>query len=232
MNLKDEAFYYLVRIFKKKTLQSKREKEWYRQCQKYKCIFIHIPKTAGVSVSASLLGKGIANTPALYYKALCGKKAFNAYFKFAFVRNPFTKLISVYEFLQYGGGEVAYDDKIASAIQPYKSFEAFVMNYLNKTTLKTHRFFRPQHYFVCDSNYNLIIDYLGRFEELEKDYEFIRKKIGTGEPLKKMNVTKTKRLSIEEYYSNDKIIEKVTSLYSKDFELFRYSKKISALLPG
>ncbi len=230
MNLKDEAFYYLVRLFKKKTLQSKREKEWYSQCQRYKCIFIHIPKTAGVSVSASLLGKGIANMPALYYKVLFGKKDFNNYFKFSFVRNPFTRLISVYEFLQSGGGG-PLDEKIVSIIQPYKCFKDFVMQYLNQKTIKTHRYFRPQYYFICDSNNKLMINFWGRFEELEKDYEFIRTKIGTGEPLKKLNVTKSKKLSQEEYYSNSKIIQKVISLYNKDFELFGYSKEISALLP-
>jgi hypothetical protein len=231
MNLIEEAFYYLVRIFKKKTLQSKREKEWYSQCQRYKCIFIHIPKTAGVSISASLLGNGIANTPSLYYKILFGKENFNNYFKFSFVRNPFTRLISVYEFLQSGGGG-PLDEKIVSTIQPYKSFKDFVLQYLNQSTIKVHRYFRPQSYFVCDSNHNLMINFLGRFEELEKDYEFIRTKVGTGEPLKKLNVTKSKKLSLEECYCNRKIIEKVTLLYAKDFELFGYSKEISARFPG
>jgi len=230
MNLKDEAFYYLARIFKKKTLQSKRQLEWFRQCQRYKCIFIHIPKTAGVSVSASLLGKGIPNTPALYYKVMFGKENFNNYFKFSFVRNPFTRLISVYEFLQSGGGG-PLDEKIVATIQPYRSFKDFVLHYLNKSTIKIHRYFRPQHYFVCDSNYKLMINFLGRFEELEKDYEFIRTKIGTGEPLKKLNITKSKKVCLEEYYSSDKIIERVASLYSKDFELFGYSKEISTVLP-
>ena len=227
MNLRDESFYYLARIFKRKTLQVKREKEWYSQLHKHKCIFIHIPKTAGVSVSVSLLGSGIANMPALYYKVLLGKGTFNQYFKFAFVRNPFTRLVSAYEFLQGGGGG-HYDEKIVSIIKPYKSFESFVMEYLNQNTIKASRYFRPQHYFVCDSNGKIIINYLGHFEELEKDYEFIRNKIGTGEPLKKLNVTKNKRMLIEEYYFNDKIKQKVISLYNKDFELFGYSKETSS----
>jgi len=102
------------------------------------------------------------------------------------------------------------------------------MEYLNQNTIKASRYFRPQHYFVCDSNGKIIINYLGHFEELEKDYEFIRNKIGTGEPLKKLNVTKNKRMLIEEYYFNDKIKQKVISLYNKDFELFGYSKETSS----
>lgn len=228
MNLRDESFYYLARVFKKKTLQSKREKDWYKQCEKHQCIFIHIPKTAGVSVSASLLGKGIANMPALYYRALFGKDDFNKYFKFAFVRNPFTRLVSAYEFLQQGGGGF-YDEKIVSIIKPYKTFERFVLDYLNQNTIKISRYFRPQYYFVCDSNGNLIIDFLGHFEHLEKDYEFIRNKIGTGEPLKKLNVTQNKKQALEEYYSNEKVKQKVISIYKKDFELFGYSTEIISL---
>jgi len=228
MNLKDDFFYYFVRIFKNKTLQAKRKKEWYYQLQKHKCIFIHIPKTAGVSVSASLIGKGIANMPALYYKALFGKEDFNNYFKFAFVRNPYSRLVSAYEFLQNGGGG-PYDEKIVSIVKPYDSFENFVLKYLNSKTIKTSRYFRPQYYFVCDSKDTVIIDYIGRFEQLEKDYEFIRSKIGTGEPLKKMNVTNNKKFPLKEYYSNSAIVEKIVSLYYKDFGLFNYPKDVSSL---
>ncbi len=104
MNLKDESFYYLKRIFKSRSLKSKRNKAWVRQLDKHKCIFVHIPKTAGISVSVSLLGESIGNMSAMYYRALFGKEDFRLYFKFAFVRNPFTRLISAFEFLKKGGG--------------------------------------------------------------------------------------------------------------------------------
>jgi hypothetical protein len=236
MILKDECFYYLARIFKKKTLQLKRQKEWYIQLQKHKCIFVHIPKTAGVSISVSLFGKGIANTPALYYNVLLGKEDFNNYFKFSFVRNPFTRLVSAYEFLQKESSP--YDEKLVSVVRSYNSFESFVINYLdgNINEIKNyfrpkHYFFKPQYYFLCNSKGEIMVDYVGYFESIEEDYEHIRAKIGTGQPLKKMNVTKSKKLSIEEYYSNDKIINKVISVYEKDFELFGYPKDISSLLP-
>lgn len=229
MNLKDESLYYLKRIFNQRTLNAKRKKAWFNTLYKHQCIFIHITKTAGISISVSLLGKSIGNMSALYYQILFGKKDFNNYFKFAFVRNPFTRLISAYEFLKQGGGGPA-DAKIAQTVKPYKSLEDFVLNYLTPATAKTNRYFRPQHYFICDSDNRLLTDYLGRFETIEKDYEYISNKIGVGEPLQKLNVTKSKRLPYEQYYTSDAMIKKVISIYKKDFELLGYSKELSAVL--
>lgn len=229
MNLKDESQYYLKRIFKHNTLKAKKKTAWYNQLNKHRCIFIHIPKTAGISVSVSLLEESIGNMSALYYQSLFGKEDFNKYFKFAFIRNPFTRLISAYEFVKEGGGGPV-DLKIAEAVAPYKNLEDFVMHYLTPATAKANRYFRPQYCFICDSGDRLLTDYLGRFETIEKDYDYIRSKIHTGAPLKKLNVTKGKRLSIEQYFTTNAMIEKVISIYKKDFELLGYSKTLPANL--
>jgi hypothetical protein len=229
MNLKDESLYYLKRIFKYKDIKSKREKVWCNQLYKHKCIFIHIPKTAGISVSVSLLGKGIGNMSALYYLTLFGKEDFNNYFKFTFVRNPYTRLVSAYEFLKAGGAGPV-DAKNAQAVQPYSNLEDFVITYLTPSTAKVNRYFRPQNQFICDSDNRILVNYLGRFETIEEDYDYIRNKIGTGEPLQKLNVTKSKKDSMEHYYTSNDMIQKVISIYEKDFELLGYSKDLSAIL--
>jgi hypothetical protein len=226
MNLKDESLYYLKRIFKHKDIKSKRDKVWCNQLYKHQCIFIHIPKTAGISVSVSLLGKSIGNMSALYYQALFGKEDFNNYFKFAFVRNPFTRLVSAYEFLKQGGGG-PLDAKNVQIVQPYDTLEDFVINYLTPTTAKANRYFRPQYQFICDSDNRMLIDYIGRFESIEDDYEYIRKKIGSGEPLKKLNITPTSKRSVKEHYLNNVVLQKVIAIYKKDFEFFGYSKDVS-----
>lgn len=226
MNLKDESLYYLKRIFKRKTLKSKREKAWFNQLYKHKCIFVHIPKTAGISVSVSLLGKSIGNMSALYYLALFGKEDFNKYFKFAFVRNPFSRLVSAFEYLKAGGGGPLDVNEVQS-VKPYKSLEDFVLNHLTPATAKSNRYFRPQHYFICDSDDKMLVDYLGRFETIEQDYEYIRNKIASGEPLKKLNITRANKRGVEEYYSNKEVLQKVIAIYDKDFDLFGYSKELS-----
>ena len=69
-----------------------------------KCLFFHIPKTAGVSVSRSLFGDikwGHRNVK--FYKMHYGEKVFNSLYKFCFVRNPYKRLYSAYTFLKQGG---------------------------------------------------------------------------------------------------------------------------------
>lgn len=116
MNFTDELDYRLKRILRKRILEMRR-----RRCDfdKYKCIFIHVPKTAGVSVAKSLLGKPTVHWSALNCRLIFGKEDFNNYFKFSFVRNPFTRLISAYEFLRNGG--YGPSDKMIVTIEEFNA---------------------------------------------------------------------------------------------------------------
>lgn len=225
MNVKDEVTYYLKRTLKREVFEARRRSY---ELGTHKCIFIHIPKTGGVSIAKSLLGKNAGHWTALDYKNIFGKEDFNSYFKFSFVRNPFTRLISAYEFL-LGGGYGSSDEKIVSIVKSYNDWEDFILGYLTPAKAKISRHFKPQHYFICDSDDQLMIDYLGRFEELEVHYDFVRKKIGMGEPLKKLNITQNKKRPVQEYYAKSEIAERVLSIYKKDFELFGYSKEIPSI---
>ncbi|MFO8053169.1 MAG: sulfotransferase family 2 domain-containing protein [Candidatus Omnitrophota bacterium] len=72
----------------------------------YKFIFLHIPKTAGSSVAATLkrnLNKNdlllCPHTKAVRLK-LTAKDKWKDYFKFTFVRNPWDRMVSAYFFLR------------------------------------------------------------------------------------------------------------------------------------
>ena len=66
-----------------------------------KSLFVHIPKTAGISVGVGLYGRKTGDHRTIADYALCFTQAeFQALFKFAFVRNPWDRLFSAYTYLK------------------------------------------------------------------------------------------------------------------------------------
>jgi hypothetical protein len=65
------------------------------------------------------------------------------------------------------------------------------------------------------------LDYVGRFESLESDFEYISRKVGAGQKLPLLNAS-TNRGRYFEYY-DDESTELVTEMYRKDIETFDYA---------
>src|SRR5690625_2614056 len=73
----------------------------YAPFDQYHSIFVHIPKTAGVSVAHSLFEiKTAYHVRVSKYQIIFSQDEYNQYFKFAFVRNPWDRLVSAYRFLK------------------------------------------------------------------------------------------------------------------------------------
>ena len=61
----------------------------YSGFDRLQCIFVHIPKCAGVSIASSLFGNlGGGHATLSEYRLVFDCREFNRYFKFAVVRNP------------------------------------------------------------------------------------------------------------------------------------------------
>ncbi|MBI5451150.1 MAG: sulfotransferase family 2 domain-containing protein [Gammaproteobacteria bacterium] len=189
---------------------------------KYHCIFVHIPKTAGVSVAMSMFGQMPDHHKALTYKNIIyGSKTYREYFKFAFVRNPWSRIYSAYCYLMNGGWgeyEAKWRDENLSDV---KNFEDFVMRWLTTQRLHSIIHFHPQCEFICDSRGGVIIDYIGYFETLSEDFNVICSRIGINSTLKKENITKNKENNYRQAYSME-MKEKVRTLYRDDIELLGY----------
>lgn len=190
---------------------------------KHKVIFIHIPKTAGTSVLKILMGKKIRRdhlSYSVYQKAQ--SKIFNNYFKFCFVRNPYDRLVSAFEYLKNGGnqnGDLYFKELIENH---YPTFEEFVLGFLNKDNVNSILLLRPQYLFVCDEKFEIMVDFCGRFENIERDINVVCEKVGIDKKLEKTNASNKK--NHQYYYFNEKVKKKVYEIYSKDFEIFGYSK--------
>ena len=189
--------------------------------REHKCIFIHIPKTAGISVNKALFGsQGGGHKDVVFYKRAFGPLTYRNYFTFTFVRNPYSRLLSAYTFLKRGGfGEK--DRRWADQhLLEINCFEQFVFEWLNKETMYSYIHFIPQVNFVCDINLTPDVDFIGRFESLEADFQIVADRLGLQVSLPMLN--KTSKKSWKECYTLASK-EKVSKLYRDDFKTFGYS---------
>lgn len=190
-----------------------------RSYDKYNCIFVHITKTAGTSVAKSLFGELPYHYRAFEYRVIYGHKTFRNYFKFAFVRNPWDRLLSSFKYLKSGGWNE--DDRrwAEHNLHNVDSFEYFVCHWLTPERLDAHIHFWPQYRFVTDRKGKLIIDYLGYLETINDDFEKIAKHLAISAQLKHENATN--KTDYRTQYTQA-MIQRVAELYAKDIEMFGY----------
>jgi hypothetical protein len=199
-------------------------------CHKHKFIFVHINKTAGTSLEwvlmkhsnnrrvgkrkpgISLIGR-TKHRPVSEYKIIADKiYGFKNYFKFTLVRNPWQRLLSNYFFRKYKKGD--------TDIQKL-SFTEWVKNsnkrgYLFENCLSRY----AQLDWITDENGEVCVDFIGRFENLQEDFNTICDKIGIPRnELPHKNATKHKHYT--EYYDDESIFI-VAEKYAKDIEYFGY----------
>jgi len=184
-----------------------------------KAIFVHIPKAAGTSVALSIFGELPYHYKAIDYIAFFGRKTFNNYFKFAFVRNPWDRLYSAYNFLIKGGWDEKDKAWAEENISQFSDFNDFIRNWLTNENSYKYMHFIPQFEFICDHQERMLINYLGYFETIEQDFAEICKKLNINASLKHTNKS-TNQNYIKHYNEDSKEI--VAKVYQKDIEKFGY----------
>lgn len=188
---------------------------------KYKTIFIHIPKCAGVSVNHTLFGNLAGGHTTLNdYINVFEADLITDYFKFTIVRNPWDRLVSAYFFLKKGGFDKADKDWFDKELIQYESFEQFVTEWVNKENILRYNHFRPQTSYIFDKHKKVPIDFVGFFENLDDDFEYIADKIGVSERLPRKNAGEHK--SYQDYY-NEKTKEIVAKVYEEDIKILGYN---------
>jgi hypothetical protein len=183
-------------------------------CHERKCIFVHIPKTAGESVERIYLGKPL-NRDGDAYKGTREKHfsiaeikasdpiAFRDYFKFSIVRNPWDRFIS---FVLYRRRRRGFDDPLPAQIRrdlPHRWF---------------HRKAASRMLYIDGS---LAVDHVVRFERLADDMKAVWNALGMENiELPKGNVSPGRKPYWEyyDYYA----MEFIRQAQRRDIELFDY----------
>ncbi|EOH1934139.1 sulfotransferase family 2 domain-containing protein, partial [Campylobacter jejuni] len=191
---------------------------------KYKCIFIHVPKVAGSSIERViyqtdkwLVGHRKANDYMMF-----NKERFESYFSFGFVRNPYDRVVSAYHYLRNGGGTLGDEKWAKENIYKYNSFKEFVLDLKNveiQNKILNWIHFIPQYKFLCDNEKNILVNFLGKFENLEEDFQKILKILSRKDEL--VHINKSNHIDYKNYY-NGAMYKIVREIYRDDFEIFDY----------
>lgn len=211
--------------------------------EKYKFIFVHNPKTAGSSIENVLLpysnfyyriknrsvkyyiykflgdkylfgGIFKKHTPASRIQRVIPAEKFESYFKFSFIRNPYSRVFSYYNYLKTNNGH-DQQEWIKN-----KSFEEYVLNIPNQ------RWKDLQSYYLYDENENLIVDFLGKFETLEADFQIILQKLDLKCTLPHINSSVNSNLNNPQFFNNftKEMIKVINDEFHDDFRLLGYNK--------
>ncbi len=197
-----------------------------------KYIFIHIPKNAGESIEKALGGymnrsklcwieKGfpLQHLTASQIKARAGEEKFDNYFKFSFVRNPFSKCLSEY----------FWEKNTWMTLGTTLGFKQWVKTKLKKLIKnsekrdipiekKMHNL--PQYKFIYNDEGESMVDWIGRFENVVNDFNVACNKIGI--PNRQLpHENKANHKHYTEYYDTESR-EIVAEQYAKDIEYFGY----------
>jgi chondroitin 4-sulfotransferase 11 len=150
-------------------------------------LFIHVPKAAGTSINQALYGMFMGHPRASDVEKWGGDRL-RRLPRFAVVRNPWSRLVSAYRFARRGGGIGAISAGIRDPEQyrvgGFDSFESFVHEWLAPRDVnRLDGVFRPQYLYVSDRSGRLLVDHVGRLENLVPTYDFIQRTTGeTVEP--------------------------------------------------
>lgn len=196
-----------------------------------KSIFIHVPKCAGTSMGDFTWNISSGHRTISEYKS-DGINLDN-YFKWCFVRNPWERIVSAYEdcpeIFQFAPTFEDFINILYSKKQNFPKNEIKYSQYFDiGFPLKYYRIhFMPMNLLI-KINGEVCVDFIGRFENLESDWDTIQKKLNV--EVKKLNKSNARvqkinfkrRTSFYKDLYNQNLIDLVGEIYEEDINLFKY----------
>ena len=199
----------------------------------HRFLFVHIYKTAGTSITSALmpfcastephqtdaivkLGDNTWREPQHYDKhikaseliAKMGRAVFESYFSFAFIRNPWDWQVSLYTYMLRDQNHFQH-----ALIKGMRDFDEYIRWRCSDNI-------RYQKDFICSPEGEQLVNFIGRYEQLDADFQTLCLRLGIRAPrLPRLNVSNTK--PYQDYY-NAETIELVRYAFESDIILFNY----------
>jgi hypothetical protein len=212
-------------------------------CHSHRFIFIHVPKTSGTSIKdvlgQEIYGAGVAPefqiSPNPHYppaytapfdehitatelKGRVPADIWDSYFKFGFVRDPFSWAVSNYFFFLRDRA-----DHPAHAFLKSQGFDGAIRFFLDpgsRGPLVDGMRLR-QSEFLCDECAKPMVDFVGRYETLESDFGQVCERVGM-RPLALPKLNQTRHRPYRDYY-DEHLRTFVYEGMIDDFRRFGYS---------
>lgn len=208
--------------------------------KKNKFVFIHIPKVAGTSIEKHLgiysrnnklttqLGFGRFKADNIDYSLqhvsleqlldfnLLTQYEIDNFFKFSFVRNPWDRAVSGYK----------WQKKVMKKKITFREYLLLCekhskINKDNKSINLENCHFIPQSRYVFDRNNRLVVDFVGKYEQLQVDMDFVLDKLSF-ERRELGNHNKGNSLPYFFYYFDIRNFFLVKRIYNEDIINFNY----------
>jgi len=179
-------------------------------------LYIHIPKTAGVSISVSGLvkPKDWSN-----HNRASDIDKLGDFYSFCFVRNPYHRIYSSYRF--YTTQTERGNKNNRRKISAFKTYSDFVMGFPGSAKCD-NKHFATQTSYVYGGGKQLV-DYVGKFETLTKDWKTIQKNNPIYHEYTELPDINKSAAPVLDIYTPE-MAEKIYNHYKDDFINFGYDK--------
>lgn len=135
---------------------------------------------------------------------------YREYYKFSFVRNPWARAYSWYK-------NVMRDEmhQKSYGISNDISFNDFLQLFAGKLAL------RPQTYWIKDFRGRILLDFVGRFENLQEDFNIVCEDMNIS-PIELPHQIKGSGEDYKQYY-NSNLLALIEELYQEEIDMFGYT---------
>lgn len=191
-----------------------------------RCVFVHVPKTGGSSIRRAFARKDSTairfdHGTAVEYRKELGKEVYESYFSFGFVRNPFDRMVSLYT-QPRGKWDSLTPEHRAALTMPFKVWVKYLLgNFSGKNKLKRKGIYRSQADFLTDGHGKIIVDRVCKFENIEREWRYVRAKLGMAHIGLPWIARSPDRDPYKSYYDRE-TRNMVMELHGRDCELFGY----------